>query len=86
MSISAIYKHIPPTLLTCTLCSGLQIQAEFDHKVINHIKVDDGYTALHVAAHMNYCDQLYFLAAIVRTLLCYNYYCDLHYICNIGCV
>ena len=71
-------------ILTCTLCSGLQIQAEFDHTVINHIKVDDGYTALHVAAHMNYCDQLYFLAAIVRTLLCYIFV--IYTTCNIGCV
>ena len=53
------------SIFTCSLFSAVQMYVEHDHRLINQIKVDDGTTPLHVAANLDHCDILCYLAATV---------------------
>jgi hypothetical protein len=43
--------------------SGVEVYLQYHQGLVNHAKVDDGYTSLHVAASMDCCDHLCYLAA-----------------------
>ncbi|CAI8020766.1 E3 ubiquitin-protein ligase MIB2, partial [Geodia barretti] len=43
--------------------SGVEVYLQYHQGLMNHAKVDDGYTSLHVAASMDCCDHLCYLAA-----------------------
>ena len=41
---------------------------EYNSGLINQIKLDDGYTALHITATMDYCDMVCYIASMVNTV------------------
>ena len=61
-----VYVCFSLHVLQCTRCSsGIELIMQYDQRVIDQIKVDDGYTPLHVAAQLDYIDHLCYLAAMV---------------------
>ena len=53
-------------LYVCMLHSGVELIMQYHPEIINQTKIDDGYTPLHVAAQVDNCDALCYLAAMVR--------------------
>lgn len=44
----------------------MEVMLQAHPDIINHCKIDDGYTALHAAVHFDHCDELCYFAAMVR--------------------
>ena len=58
---SCTHTHIP-------WCSGVELYLQHDPRVINHIEINDGNSALHIVSRIGDCDQLCFLAAVVYNI------------------
>ena len=49
---------------------------QYHPEIVNMTKIDDGYTALQVTAHVDKCDALYYLAAMVINKIISPELCD----------
>ena len=52
--------------------SGAELFMQYHPEIINHTKIDDGYTPLHVAAQVDHVDLLCYLAAMVCVCVSVN--------------
>lgn len=55
-----------------TIHSGAELIMQYYPEIINQVKIDDGFTPLHVTAHADNCDTLCYLAAMVSIKIIYS--------------